>query len=52
MRNARACDAPGKDSIRHCPKGHVLTFTPNLRAGTGGTGGTAPTNPYTSAHGF
>ena len=27
MCNARACDAPGKISIRHCPKGHIPTFT-------------------------
>ena len=27
MRNARACDDTGIKSTRHCPKGHILTFT-------------------------
>ena len=27
MCNAGACDPSGRDSIRHCPMGHILTFT-------------------------
>ena len=27
MCNARPYDAPANNSIRHCPKGHIQTFT-------------------------